>query len=224
MLENYMNHYTKQELLKQVEQIEELIGPEFIKKPRGLVYTQNGKEHRSAHFDLTPLKKALMAYIKAYNNSPKETKADWDALAALWIKVGLPQREVPAHIAQEYCHSKRSFEEVSKNPSLLDASNPDNLERQLKFYNWVIDSYDYWFTHDSYSADSRLGVSFAILRGGAERRGASGATPAGRPWRVALMDLSAIETIDKTRTDDLKQSLANLDAPSILQAAQPHGS
>ena len=103
-------------------------------------------QYWSAHFDLTPLKNALRTYIEAYKQSPKSTRADWEALDTLWIKVGLPQREVPAHIAQEYCHPKRSFEDVVKTPALLDASNPANLERQLKIYNWVTGTSDAWFT------------------------------------------------------------------------------
>ncbi|WP_065236327.1 SidC, partial [Legionella santicrucis] len=146
MLERYMDDPTKHFILKRVQKIEELIGDNLFKHPRGLAYTQKGIEYRSAHFDLTPLKHALSTYIEAYKQRPKTTKADWEALDTLWIKIGLPQREVPAHIAQEYCHPKRSFEEVVKNPALLDASNPANLERRLKFYNWVTNANDAWFT------------------------------------------------------------------------------
>ena len=220
MLEKYMDHTTKHDLLQRVQRIEELVGERLFKAPRGLTYTQNGTEHRSTHFDLTPLKQALKTYIDAYATSPKKTEADWEALDTLWVKVGLPQRDVPAHIAQEYCHPNRSFEEVSKNPSLLDATNPNNLVRQLKFYNWGTVADDSWFTPGSYSSNSGLGFSFAILRAG--RCGGRAAT--GEEARVAAWsggghehDFAAIEAIDKARTDDLKQSLANLAAPSSLQ-------
>jgi SidC N-terminal domain len=164
MLEHYMNEDSKKELLKRVQQIEEPIGTgTLFKEPRGLVYTQKGKEYRSAHFDLTPLKSALRTYIEAFEQSPRKTEADWEALDAVWIKVGLPQREVPAHVAQEYCHPKRSFEHAVKNLSLVDAANPANLERQLKFYNWNTSSYDDWFPL-AVGGDSGLGSSFAILR------------------------------------------------------------
>ncbi len=211
MLEKYMDNTTQHELLQRVQRIEELVGEGLFKAPRGLAYTQNGKEHRSAHFDLTPLKQALNTYIEAYDKSPKQTDDDWDALDKLWVKVGLPQRDVPAHIAQEYCHPNRSFEEVSRNPSLLDATNPNNLVRKLKFYNWDTGANDSWFTPDSNSSNSGLGFSFAILRGRGRARG-------GREWGGgADMELAAIEAIDKARTDDLKQTLANLAAPSSLQ-------
>ncbi|CEG56600.1 SidC [Legionella fallonii] len=160
MLEQYMDDNTKKELLNRVERMEEPIGEELFKKPRGLLYTQKGNKYRSDHFDLTPLKQALKTYIEAYDNNE-----DSETLEALWIKVGLSQRDVPAHIAHEYCHPKRSFDDVSQNPSLLDASKSSNLERSLKFYNWVTNVNDFWFTPNSYSVDSGLGFSFAILRG-----------------------------------------------------------
>ncbi|WP_347252214.1 SidC [Legionella sp.] len=216
MLEKYMNNTTKHDLLQRVQRIEELVGEGLFKTPRGLTYTQNGKEHRSAHFDLAPLKQALKTYIDAHTQSPKQSAADWEALDILWVKVGLPQRDVPAHIAQEYCHPKRSFKEVSENPSLLDATDPNNLVRQLKFYNLDTGAYDSWFTPDSYSSNSGLGFSFAIFRvlGRPIGRGGTGVSAF-----VRGIDLAAIEAIDKARTDDLKQSLANLTAPSSLLGA-----
>ncbi|KTD72645.1 hypothetical protein [Legionella tucsonensis] len=132
--------------------------------------------------------------------------------------MGLPQREVPAHVAQEYCHPKRSFEDVVKNLSLLDASNPANLERQLKFYNWNTNSYDDWFPLAAFG-DSGLGSSFAILRQG--RRPCRGGGGCGVSPRV---DLSAIDAIDGARTKDLKQSLERLAVPPSSQAPNPHGS
>lgn len=224
MLEKYMDDNTKKELLNRVQNSEELIGEEFFKKPRGLAYTQKGLQYRSAHFDLTPLKQALQTYIEAYNQSPKETDADWGALDALWIKVGLPQREVPAHIAQEYCHPERSFEHVSKKPWLLDASNPANLKRQLKFYNIDTNADDVWFSRDSYSTNSGLGFSFGILRGRVGY-GVGYVRPAlVVAWGGApVIDLAAIEAIDRARTEDLKQSLTNLAAPATLATQQTHG-
>ncbi|CEG58306.1 hypothetical protein [Legionella fallonii] len=214
MLERYMDDQTKHLILKRVQKIEELIGDNLFKHPRGLVYTQKGIKYRSAHFDLTPLKNALRTYIEAYNQSPKVTDADWEALDTLWIKVGLPQREVPAHIAQEYCHPKRSFYDVVNDRALLDASNPANLERQLKFYNCVTDAYDTWFTPTASDEDSGLGFSWAILRfvsGLARCRGVEEGVV------MSELDLSAIEAIDEVRTKDLMQSFQNLAEPSSPQ-------
>jgi hypothetical protein len=74
MLEKYMDNTTKHDLLQRVQRIEELVGEGLFKAPRGLTYTQSGKEHRSAHFDLTPLKQALKTYIDAYDKSPKKNR------------------------------------------------------------------------------------------------------------------------------------------------------
>ncbi|ARM32580.1 SidC [Legionella longbeachae] len=211
MLERYMNDQTKQIILKQVQNIEELIGDTLFKHPRGLVYTQKGNEYCSAHFDLKPLITALKHHIDAYN-----TPQDWDTMDALWIQIGLPQREVPAHIAQEYCHPNRSFGDVVKNNALLDASKPVNLVRQLKFYNSVTKNNDVWFTPRRSSQDSELGFSFAIL-GHADRVIGLGRQLAWLINNASKVDLEAIEAIDKARTEDLKQSLANLAAPSNLQ-------
>ncbi|MDP1604205.1 MAG: SidC [Legionella sp.] len=223
MLEQYMSDETKQELLKRVRHIEEPIGEELFKQPRGLAYTQQGHKYRSAHFNLTPLKIALRAYIDAYNQSPKRTDADWEALDLVWIRVDLPQREVPAHIAHEYCHPMRSFQDAVNNPSLLDASNPNNLKRSLKFYNWNTGSSDDWFTPTISCEDSGLGSLFAILRGNgwAARGGGRGGDDVA--WYAAKVDLPAIEAIDEARTTDLTRSLEYLAAPSSLQAPRIHG-
>ena len=228
MLERYMEDQTKAIILEHVQKIEESIvsGEGLFKthEPKGLAYTQNGTKFRSAHFDLTPLKDALKNYIEAYNQSPKRTEADWEALDAAWIKVGLPQRDIPAHIAQEYCHPKRSFKEVTENKGVLDASNKGNLERQLKFYNYETGAYDSWFTPGASGENSGLGFSFAILR--AVRPGALALAPAaGVRVRVpARVDLSAIEAIEEVRTKDLKQSLEILAAPSNLKTPVVHSS
>ncbi len=218
MLERFMDEHTKAELLKRVQAIEELIsGPEFFQQPRGLVYRKKDEEYRSAHFDLTPLKTALKHYIEEYDKNPKNTAADWAVLDKIWVEeVGRAQRNVPAHIAQEYCHPERSFNEVSQNKSLLDASNPNNLKRQLTFYNWDTNSNDLWFTQGAHLVDSGLGFSFALIRAG---RGVAcgGARVVGRG-----VDLAALTAIDEVRTNDLKQSLENLSPPLIVQDAQFH--
>jgi hypothetical protein len=228
MLERYMDEGSKKELLKRVQQIDEPISTgTLFQEPRGLVYTQKEKEYRSAHFDLTPLKSALRRYIKAYNlRCLKVTEANLQALDKVWIKVGLAQREVPAHIAQEYCHSKRSFEDVVKKRDLLDASRPATLERSLTFYNDMTNSNDVWFTPTSSCGYSGLGFSFAILRGAGGRARHNGGYSWGaraRAWGGQL-DLSAIEAIDGERTKDLKGSLEHLAAPSSPQAPNLHGS
>ncbi|KGP62445.1 hypothetical protein EP47_01615, partial [Legionella norrlandica] len=171
-------------------------------------------DHWEAHFDLTPLKKALQHYVEEYNNNPNKSGADWEMLDKIWIEeVGRAQREVPAHIAQEYCHPERSFRDIIEDNALLDVSNPNNLKRALTFYTWGTNSSDLWFSPGSFSVDSGLGFSFAILR---EGWGAAA-------WCTGVCDepgddLTAISVIDEERTRDLEQSLDNLSQPLIVQS------
>ncbi len=183
-------------------------------------------EHQDAGFDLAPLINVLNHYVAEYDQKSNKTTADWDALEKIWIEeVGRVQRGVPAHIAHEYCHPERSFDEVNENKNLLDASNPANLKRQLKFYNYDTGNDDVWFSPNSYLIDFGLGFSFGILRGAG-----AGACSAvwGRPRRrsrsrAVEIDSAALATIDKVRTNDREQSLLNLSQPLNLQESQSHG-
>lgn len=237
MLEQYMDSDTKQFILKRVLDIEKPenpnTSPDFfpnpnapLKRNKGLNYTTKGEnreiiQHNEPHFSLQPLIDALEHYIKAYDESPKATDADWDTLENIWVKeVGGAQRQVPAHIAQEYCHPNRSFEQVTNNKALLDASHPDNLQRQLRFYNYDTNNYDLWFTPDSVDANSGLGFSIAILR--AEWDG--GAWGGGRDDVAGeYVDLAALKAIDEVRASDLKQSLHNLSQSLIVHQSHSHG-
>ena len=234
MLEKYIkqDEDTRQFILERVNVIEELPSSSGFfgqAKPRGLHYITQDKQgktvdHWEAHFDLSPLKEALRTYIAAYDKSPKRNDADWEALNKIWINVDLPQREVPAHIAQEYCHPNRSFKDVSENMFLLDASNPFNLKQQLKFRNLEIYGANSWFTRGTDSSDSGLGSSFAILRAmDGQAMGRSRASGGSTRGGGGLIDLSAIEAIDEVRTGDLTESLDNLNRPVIGHEPPSHG-
>ncbi|MEI6514094.1 MAG: SidC, partial [bacterium] len=235
MLEKHIqqNEETRSLILTKAQTIEELVTPQAASglfehpRPRGLQYTTQDKEgktitHCEAHFDLTPLKEALKHYLEEHDKNLDKSEADWDVLDKIWIEeVGRAQRDVPAHIAQEYCHPNRSFEDVTKDKALLDAQNPANLKRQLKFYNYETDKYDLWFCPGGYSIDSGLGLSFGILRA---------AMPCALGLRVGrecdvgvVMDFEAVKAIDEARTCDLRQSLSNLSQPPTAQSSQSHG-
>ena len=241
MLEKYIRQEeaTRLDILYRVQTIEEPMNPTaadgFLAPPRlkGLRYTTQDKagniiNHREAHFDLTPLISALKHYVSEYNKIKNKTEADWERLDKIWVEmVGMAQRMVPAHIAHEYCHPDRSFEDITKNNALLDASNPANLKRQLKFYNGETGNDDAWFTPNSHSADSGLGFSIGILRG-RWRRGAwgSGGRQGGAVAcvdQMLVVDLVALTSIDEVRTSDCKQSLDNLNQPLTVQTSPTHG-
>jgi len=242
MLEKYilLNEETRLFILQRVKDIEEptssnLSRPLFLaeNKPQGLHYTTKDKQgvviqHKNAGFDFTPLKTALKHYIKDHNKGLIMRNSDYGALSKIWIEeVGRAQCDVPAHIAHEYCHPDRSFEEVNKNNELLNASNPDNLKRQLKFINFnkgeIRGVDDVWFDRNSCVRNSELGVLFGI-------------TCTAQPWvsslvcgtplpptKAAEINLDVLTTIDKVRSNDRKQSLLNLMQISNLKTSQSHG-
>ncbi len=231
MLENYIrvDEETRLLILQRVQDIEKPVVSSaalslFVQpslKPKGLHYTtedQQGQmiDHQDAGFDLTPLINGLKHYTDEYKKTQAEP--DWQVLDKIWIEeVGRAQREVPAHIAHEYCHPARDLDEINKNNELLNASNPGNLRRLLKLYNYDTGNYDVWFSPGSYSVDSGLGFLFGISRPivAAVVRGCW-------CWRRSPEWLHAgssddeqraLTTIDNVRTSDREQSLLNLSQP-----------
>lgn len=195
--------------------------------PKGLHYTTKGSagetiDHWETHFNLAPLKQAL---LKTYERSLHECDSDWEALERNWEaldknlkQVGLLQRKVPAHIAQEYNHPDRSFSDVSEDHNLLDTSTPANLKRQqVRFFDCGLQAYYYWFPScDIYSAFVH---SSAVVRGGHSKQ-ISGVESRHLALSVSMeYDILALEAIDKVRTKDLKQSLDILNQPLIVQAS-----
>ena len=109
-------------------------------KRRGLTYTQHGIVHSgSKHFDFTPLQTAYVQYLALYQLRPANTN-----LKTAWFAIGLMQREVPAWVAQQYCHDSRCPEKLS-------------------FYSWDSRSEERWFPLKS--ATSGPGFDFALSRG-----------------------------------------------------------
>ena len=165
---------------------------------KGLTYWQNEAKHRSAHFDLTPLITALQEYVSGFA-AWYEAK-NWTAREAAWLRVGLAQREVPAHVAQEYCRLDRSFDPT---PGFTEATLP----RGLFFYNLCTHRDEYWFPLGA-STTSGLGLDFSLIRSNGGRYGAGGF-----PWEHAGPphdDLAAMRGLDVVRTADLTQSRDHL--------------
>jgi hypothetical protein len=228
MLEKYIrtDEETRKFFLERVNAIEEPILPPAPglfeqPKPRGLRYTtkdQEGNiiEHRQAHFSLKPLIDALEYYVKEQINRPNKTELDWKVLNHVWVKeVGGAQRNLPAHIIQEYCNPDRSFYDITKNKDLLNADNPKNLNRQRRLFD--VEPRNGWFSPEASLNDSGLGSSSAIMR-------------AQDCWAFILpiigkdagqIDGAAIKAIDEIRTADLMQSRDNLSLPLINQTPYP---
>ena len=195
MLERYMDDATKAQMLEQINAIE----------AHGLAFQQNGQKHRSAHFDFEPIKEGYQRHLSGYNAWVAAN--NWDAMDAAWWDVGKAQRNVPAHVAQEYCRPDRSF---YPKPEFNEATLP----RVLTFYNLTTGRNDSWFPLTA--SNSGLGFNFALMRAG----GPSGIAWA-RPGRLATLrrlDLAAIIRLDEVRTVDLTQSREHLNPPAMSQS------
>ncbi len=197
MLERYMDAETKAFMATRIDEIERIDAE--TGQPVGLVYHQAGQEHRSAHFDFTPLKEAYQRYLSGYN--AWYAADDVDGLKAAWTDVGKAQRNVPAHVAQEYCRRDRKFD---PRPEF----NEETLPRVLTSFITHTRRDGSWFPLAA--SNSGLGFDFAMERGhcvvakGWKLEWAEGA---------ASSDLAAITHLDNVRTVECTQSLQNLHSP-----------
>lgn len=184
MLESHMDENTKAAMLKRCEAIEK----------NGLTFKQHGVEVKnSKHFDFTPLKTALKNFIDGYDSW--EMTQNWTAIKEAWMNVGKAQRDVPVHVANEYCRKDRSFDPTPQ-------FNEDKLPRELTFYNFNTGKVGAWFPL-AISDSSGLGVDFALN---------CGVAPGGPLMaKLGAVDaLAAIIHLDEVRTADLTVSLKNL--------------
>lgn len=195
MLEQYMDDETKAQMLVRIDAID----------ATGLPYQQNGEEHRSAHFDFQPLKNAYEDYDKAY--IAWYQRGDWDGLVEASMNIGKAQRNVPAHVAQEYCRSDRLFDSTSE-------FKEEMLLRVFNFNNWTIDKRDdSWFPLAA--PNSGLGFNFLFIRRG---KGSCARTGGGANFSGATTvreDSKAVSYLDKVRTADLTQLREHLNSPAF---------
>jgi len=195
MLERYMNDATKAEMLARVNEIERT----------GLSYIQHDAAYCTHHFDLTPLIQVLKFFVDNYDAWYAER--NWAAMEAAWLNVGLAQRDVPAHVAQEYCRPDRAF-----NP--CPPFNEPALPRILTFLNWTTKRDESWFPLTS--SNSGLGFDFALMRGTVVK----GQAPRDAQVLVGVprsVDLAAVSRLDEVRTVELTQSREHLNPPAMAQ-------
>ena len=153
-------------------------------------------------FDFHSLITALDTYVTNHN---KWSVHEQDTA---WISVGKAQRDVPAHIAHEYCRPDRSFDP-------LPSFNEETLPRRLTFNNRVEDNSS-WFPLSSSS--SGLGFNLALISDPFPCRGALASvwSPRGNGWGPArgIVDLAAVSHLDEVRTVDLTHSKEYLSSPA----------
>jgi len=155
-------------------------------------------------FDFKSLITALDTYVTYYDSW------DYHRRQAAWLEVGKAQRDVPVHIANEYCRPDRSFYPCPE-------FNEPSLPRTRSFYNYVSRSLDVWFPLTSSS--SGVGFDFGLYRFECPSF-ALGASMLSLGPGVGdgprLLDLPAVSHLDKVRTDDLTESrkILNVEAPN----------
>ncbi|MDP1603722.1 MAG: hypothetical protein Q8M03_10705 [Legionella sp.] len=185
MLIQYMDEETKRKMLVRCEAMEE----------HGLSYHQNGEAKNSKHFDFKPLIDALQDYVDEFD------KRSWDERDTAWLKVGIPERDLPAYVAHEYCRPDRSFHP-------RPAFNEPSLPRVLTFYNYDTGRHEHWFPLPG-GENSGLGFDFALYRGQCGRW-CAGTRGWGGEHRGAAYDLAAVSHLDEMRSADLTQLLKDL--------------
>lgn len=185
MLEEYMEPETKAILAERVSTI----------RTTGLAYSHNGQDFRTPHFDFSPLLTALRTYqIKIGERTA-------------WKEVGLAQRDIPAHVAQEYCRLDRSF---SPRPEF----NEPTLPRVLTFFD-LEEENDEMPTWYPVVPGAGPGFGVAMIRG---ENDFSVQTTLASAKEIAI-DLSAIEQLAAVRTADLEVSYQALAQPASAIAS-----
>ena len=206
MLEKYMDADTKSSILKLIMEMERI--DESTSKVIGLTYQQYNETHNSAHFDFSPLIQALETYMTCVLTS-NVIENDCN-----WMEVGQAQRDVPAHVAQEYCGRDS------------DSYYNRNTLQVLTFQNEITGQKDSWFPLND---NSGLGFTFAVLgltKGAIAVGGESRWKHEGdwldyfqRHHTMGRPDWERMRRLDDERTLELKQLRENLD-PTISQYRQ----
>ena len=141
-------------------------------------------------FDFNSLITALDKY------TTKFVRHDSHQQGIAWLEVGMAQRDVPAHIAQEYCDEDGDFGPQSEfNEPDLSRASIFNFSRNQD-----------WFPPAASSAG--LGVDFAVIRGrmNTEAEGGVWRGMAGGVRPGAASNLKAVRRLDEVRTADLTRS------------------
>lgn len=144
---------------------------------------------------------SLITELERYVND--SSQLNYHQRQEAWMKVGRAQRDVPAHIAHEYCGQGRF-------PSL----DGESLLRVLTFDNARGTLDKSWFPLPSSSTG--LGFDFALMRVLLSNKGCEAARAHSRDIERAgcHRDWRLLCTLDEVRSDDLMKSRENLSRPT----------
>jgi hypothetical protein len=199
MLERHMDEETKAKMLARIN----------INDRKGLAYQQNGEKRCSTHFDFKPLIWAYREHLEADRCYeiffPNALRSDREKRDAAWLYIGKLQRDLPAHVAQEYCRRDGVFWPLS-------SFEEPTLDRNLTYKDNCAE-YTWFPCHD---AGYGLGFTFAIA--GARGSDRAKAVKSGFWSTLSRADMEAITELDVVRTADLKQLRKYLEPPVVLHS------
>ncbi len=175
--------------------------PEEQQREQFEVLETKGTLH-GKHFSLQPLIGALQEYV---DNAEKVWKYDQRAKDH-WCKVvGGAQKALPAHVVNDYCRSDRPFEPC---PQEWESNLPRTRETSVWSSIQSIYIKGSWFVTPSYK--DGLGLNFAFYRSGNPGMGDCCWWERQINWWVAAADLKALQSLWKTRTQELESLKSEL--------------
>ncbi|MBA2710954.1 MAG: F-box protein [Tatlockia sp.] len=156
-------------------------------KENGVTYKLKGKIITERHFDF---ENTLIRALRTQVNDANKRIKSWSKIDEQWREdVGSAQKLLPMHVIYEYC-SEEPFHPL---PAFIERPPMNRL-----YCNRIKNKWRNW-SH----ADSRLGVDFAIFKGGQRWAEGHGGRVRGGYLDmlvIATRDLRAIETLYDLRT------------------------
>src|SRR3990167_6962730 len=142
-LKPYMN---SQDMLNQLKELE----------TTGVEYRYQGQRYQHQHhYDFQP----LLDIYKEYINYVTPRQVSWSEAQRLWVeKVGKKQKEVPWHVAAEYCSSQPFVDQNNYLPAFNQRPQFPEQAQGAQVYDWRSNQW-----RNFYSV--ALGVSSAICKG-----------------------------------------------------------
>ena len=143
-------------------------------------------------FDFFSLHTAYKEFLSIISSN----KPNYDQMEVAWLNIGKAQRDVPAHVAQEFCRKDRPFYPI---PSFREPYFPRSLMHILKE---GVKPNKCWFP----LTNSDLGYSFTMFRGMADYC-LGNITYSGPGVKY---DFQAFRKLDEIRTAELSTCFENL--------------
>ena len=159
---------------------------------------------------------ALISAFETYDYGLYNNWGDEQIVQQWCGGVGMAEREVPAVIASEICHTDL----------LLDVARGGFKEprfpRMLKFNNWVAGGRgESWFPLDQ---NKQLGIDFGVVNYGGPAGRYAGAAGGGAGSGAARRNLAALSALCEVRTIDIAELRDKLDPANHLDLAAGLGS